>query len=118
MQKVAPDSHARLAEKAVSFKDLPPIGTPQQEVADSQTVLRGIEQVDFANGVKVQLWPTQDDPGRVTVKVRFGAAPAPLMPRTMSMPRWAAWRWSARARAIWGRKSWTVSPLAARWASS
>jgi len=73
MQKVAPDSHARLAEKAVSFKDLPPIGAPQQEVADSQTVLRGIEQVDFANGVKVQLWPTQDDPGRVTVKVRFGA---------------------------------------------
>jgi zinc protease len=33
----------------------------------------GIEELTFANGVKVQLWPTKDDPGRVTVKVRFGA---------------------------------------------
>lgn len=73
MEKVDPDSHARLSAEKISFADLPPIGTPTTEVADSQTPLRGIEQVDFANGVKVQLWPTQDDPGRVTVKVRFGA---------------------------------------------
>jgi zinc protease len=72
MDKVDPDSHARLASEKIAFADLPAIGAPQQEVADSQTPLRGIEQVDFANGVKVQLWPTQDDPGRVTVKVRFG----------------------------------------------
>ena len=72
LEKVDPDSHARLAIEKISFADLPAIGTPTTEVADSATPLRGIEQVDFANGVKVQLWPTQDDPGRVTVKVRFG----------------------------------------------
>ena len=82
LETVTPDSQARLTDKAISFADLPPIGTPTTEVADSQTVLKGIEQVDFANGVKVQMWPTQDDPGRVTVKVRFGAGQRAFSART------------------------------------
>jgi zinc protease len=31
-----------------------------------------IEQAEFANGVKVLLWPSKDEPGRLTAKVRFG----------------------------------------------
>ncbi len=70
---VAADPRARPDQKAVSFAELPPIGTPAAPVAIKPTGLLEIEQVEFANGVKVLFWPTQDDPGRVTVKVRFGA---------------------------------------------
>ena len=67
------DGRARLAGKAVSFDALPPIGKPTPPVAQTQTGLPGIEQVEFANGVKALIWPSADEPGRVTVKVRFGA---------------------------------------------
>ena len=48
-----------------------------------------IEQLDFANGVKALLWANDAEPGRVTVRVRFGAAIAPLPRTTRSMSRWA-----------------------------
>jgi zinc protease len=70
---VAADPRARPDQKAVAFSELPPIGTPAQPVAIKPTGLLDIEQLDYANGVKVLLWPTDADPGRVTVKVRFGA---------------------------------------------
>jgi zinc protease len=74
-----------------------------------------VQELTFANGVKVQLWPTKDDPGRVTVKVRFGAG----------------WRRSAggclclagqlalvsAGEGPLGRKSWTAFPPGASWAS-
>lgn len=56
----------------VSFAKLPPIGTPGTSTA-LRTGLLDIEQVDLGNGVKALIWPTKDDPGRVTVKVRFGS---------------------------------------------
>jgi zinc protease len=31
-----------------------------------------IQQLTFANGVKVLLWPVKEEPGRVSVKLRFG----------------------------------------------
>ena len=70
---VAADASARIDSKPVSFADLPPIGIEARPVAITPTGLAGIEQLDFANGVKAQIWPTGDEPGRVTVKVRFGA---------------------------------------------
>ncbi len=70
---VQPDSHDRREGKPISFADLPAIGTPGKLVKAMPTGLLGIEQLNFANGVKVLLWPTQDDPGRAAVKVRFGA---------------------------------------------
>ncbi len=70
---VTPDAGARLASKPISFDQLAPIGTPAEPTAVTQTSLLGIEQVEFANGVKALIWPTQDDPGRATVKVRWGA---------------------------------------------
>ena len=57
----------------VSFAALPPVGTPTKPQSVVPTGLLDIEQVNYANGVKVLLWPTEDDPGRVTVKVRWGA---------------------------------------------
>jgi zinc protease len=51
---------------------MPPIGEPGRITALAPTGLLGIEQVEFANGVRVMFWPTQDEPGRVAVKVRFG----------------------------------------------
>ncbi|MBU3991844.1 MAG: insulinase family protein, partial [Alphaproteobacteria bacterium] len=69
---VKPDGKARLAAKPVSFDQLPPLGEPGKIVADGPTSLSGIDQVEFANGVKALIWPSADEPGRVTVKVRFG----------------------------------------------
>ena len=70
---VTANGSARVDAGPINFADLPPIGTPQQPVATKPTGLLEIEQLDFANGVKVLLWPTDNEPGRVTLKVRFGA---------------------------------------------
>ncbi|PLK26522.1 pitrilysin family protein [Novosphingobium sp. TH158] len=69
---VAADGGSRLAYKQIKFSDLPAIGKPGKPVPVA-TGLSGIEQVNFANGVKAIVWPSTDEPGRVTVKVRFGA---------------------------------------------
>lgn len=69
---VTPDAKARLGGKPISFADMPALGEPGQLTAQAQTGILGIEQLEFANGVKVLLWPTTDEPGRVSVKVRFG----------------------------------------------
>lgn len=73
VRPVSADHSARLASKPVSFADLPAIGKPAAPSVDKPTGLLEIEQVEFPNGVKVLLWPTADEPGRVTLKVRFGA---------------------------------------------
>lgn len=70
---VAADPKARPSGKSVSFAALPPIGTPTKAQSVVPTGVLDIEQVNYANGVKVLLWPTEEDPGRVWVKVRWGA---------------------------------------------
>jgi zinc protease len=67
------DPKARPGGKPISFAEMPPIGEPGKLTGESPTGILGIEQLEFANGVKVLLWPTTDEPGRVSVKVRFGA---------------------------------------------
>lgn len=67
------DPTARLASGTISFDELPPIGEPG---AISEVMPLGIlevEQVNFDNGVKALLWANDAEPGRVTVRVRFGA---------------------------------------------
>lgn len=81
LARPAIDRGARLAAKTLSFAELPPIGAPAPAPDVVPTGLLRIEQLGFANGVKVQLWPTRDDPGRVTVKVRFGAGYRSIRPQ-------------------------------------
>lgn len=70
---VAPDSSVRLANsKPVRFEDMPAIGKPGEISRFASTGLLGIDQLEFANGVKALLWPVKEEPGRVAVKVRFG----------------------------------------------
>ena len=70
---VAADPSARVTAQAVSFGDLQPIGEPGEIVAQGPLGVLDIDEVDFANGVKTILWANDAEPGRVTVKVRFGA---------------------------------------------
>ncbi len=70
---VSADGGARLAAKSVSFTDLPPVG-PAGSIAEQGSLgVLGIDRVKFANGVSALLWSNNGEPGRVTVKVRFGS---------------------------------------------
>ncbi len=70
---VAPDPKARASSKPISFAELPALGTPGKAASILPTGVLGIEQIDLGNGVKVLFWPSPEEPGRVTLKVRFGA---------------------------------------------
>ena len=61
-----------MAAKSISFADLPPIG-PAGLASPAPLGVLDIERVAFPNGVTALLWPNDAEPGRVTVKVRFGA---------------------------------------------
>ncbi len=79
---VKPDEQVRQASgPPVSFDKLPPIGQPGQITQSQSTGLLGIQQVVFANGVKALLWPVQEEPGRVTVKARFGGGYREMSPK-------------------------------------
>jgi zinc protease len=67
------DPSVRLAaSKPIRFDQLPAIGKEAPEPVISRTGVVDIEEVALDNGVKVLIWPTKDEPGRVAVKVRFG----------------------------------------------
>lgn len=68
---VKPDGGARPEGKPVSFAALPAIGKPGKATI-TPSGLRGIEQLDFGNGVKALIYPTDYEPGRVQIKVRWG----------------------------------------------
>ena len=72
-EDIAADAEARVAAQAISFDDLPAVGEPGEVVAQAPIGVLDIEQVEFANGVKAILWANDAEPGRVAVKVRFGA---------------------------------------------
>jgi len=71
----------RLAVSALSFADLPTIGTPGKVVDDVPTGMLGIERMTLSNGVKVLFWPNDAEPGRVIMRVRFGAGYAAIKPQ-------------------------------------
>jgi len=58
--------------EAISFADLPPIGTPADPVRREPLGIFDVEKLTFANGVRALLWKTDNEPGRATVRVRFG----------------------------------------------
>jgi zinc protease len=67
------DGSARLAANTISFADLPALGAPGTIAGQKALGVLEIQQVDFANGVKALVWANDAEPGRVTVRVRFGA---------------------------------------------
>lgn len=67
------DETARLAANDISFEELPPIGEPGTITEQGPLGILDIQKVSFANGTKAILWANDAEPGRVTVKVRFGA---------------------------------------------
>ncbi|OBX20895.1 peptidase M16 [Erythrobacter sp. QSSC1-22B] len=69
---VEPDGSARLTAATIAFDELPPIGEPGEVVRAGPIGVLDVERVDFANGVKALLWANNAEPGRVSVKVRFG----------------------------------------------
>ncbi len=72
-QQASASENARIAAQEISFDDLPAIGEPGEIVQQGPIGVLDIERVDFANGVKAILWSNDAEPGRVAVKVRFGA---------------------------------------------
>ncbi|WP_054530360.1 insulinase family protein [Erythrobacter sp. SG61-1L] len=73
LEPVAADNGARVSAGALSFADMPVIGALAQPVARHQIGVREIEQLDYANGVHALIWRTDNEPGRITVRVRFGS---------------------------------------------
>ncbi|MFC0204325.1 M16 family metallopeptidase [Novosphingobium soli] len=80
-EPVKADASVRRALAPVSFDTLPAIGAPQKATSDAPTGLLEIEQLTFANGVKVLLWPVAEEPGRVMVKTRFGGGYRSIDPK-------------------------------------
>ena len=65
----------RASAEAIDFADLPPIGEPTAPVMRAPLGVfqrADVEQLEFANGVRALIWPTENEPGRATVRVRFG----------------------------------------------
>lgn len=71
--QVDSDPTARLAAQTIKFEDLDPVGEPGTIVSREPLGILEVEQINFANGVRALLWANDAEPGRVTVKVRFGA---------------------------------------------
>jgi len=70
---VEADGSSRLEAQDIQFADLPPIGTPAPPITREPIGLLTIEKLTFANGVRALIWKTTNEPGRATVRVRFGS---------------------------------------------
>ncbi|RJY08060.1 M16 family metallopeptidase [Aurantiacibacter aquimixticola] len=69
---VAANGIARDDAEAIDFADLPPVGEPASPISRDQLGVLDLEQVVFPNGVRALLMDRNNEPGRVTVRVRFG----------------------------------------------
>ncbi len=76
---VAVDIAAGQTGAPISFASLPPIGTPAEPIARESMgtgLFASTERLEFANGVRAMIRDSENEPGRVTVQVRFGAGRA------------------------------------------
>ncbi|APE28272.1 zinc protease [Aurantiacibacter gangjinensis] len=67
------DASGRESAEAINFADLPPVGTPVAPSVSEPLGVLNVERLTFPNGVRALIYPTTNEPGRVTVRVRFGA---------------------------------------------
>ena len=72
LQPVSADD-GRVETAVIRFEDLEPIGPAQAPVASEPLGLADVEVLTWENGVKAMLYNRGNEPGRVTVRVRFGA---------------------------------------------
>ncbi len=79
----------REMQAAVDFSKLPPLGAPG--IVTSQSAVPGLDlqQVAYANGVKLLLFPNNGETSRVYVRVRWGGGYNAL-PAEKPAPVWAA----------------------------
>jgi zinc protease len=74
---------ARAIGPALRFADLPPIGTPSLPSLREPLgtgLLATTERLEFPNGVRAMIRDSNNEPGRVTVQVRFGAGRSGFAP--------------------------------------
>ncbi|MGB3798103.1 MAG: insulinase family protein, partial [Alteraurantiacibacter sp.] len=64
---------ARSTGEAIDFADLPPVGEATLPSLREPLGILDVEHLEFANGVQALLYSGDNEPGRVTVRVRFGA---------------------------------------------
>lgn len=64
---------ARDDAEAIDFADLPALGEPAAPILRQPLGVFDSEELHFANGVRAMLYSRDNEPGRVTVRVRFGA---------------------------------------------
>ncbi|KQU62109.1 peptidase M16 [Sphingomonas sp. Leaf339] len=79
----------RRVQSSVDFASLPSLGTPGKVVSRSPMADIGVEQVTFANGVRLLVFANPSETGRVYVRTRFGGGYGAL-PADKSSPAWAA----------------------------
>lgn len=79
----------RLSVSTVTMDDLPRLPDPGKVVGRSTLGLNGVEQIDFANGVKLALFANNAETGKVRINVRFGHGLLDLSP-AKAQPTWAA----------------------------
>lgn len=77
LEKPKVDDGDQDTTRHLSFADLPPIGKAHAPVSiaplGANPLVSNVEKVTFANGVRALIRPNSNEPGRVTVRVRFGA---------------------------------------------
>ena len=62
----------RRAQNAVTFAQLPRLGSPGKVTARDKVAGLDLERVTYANGTRLLLFPNSGETGRVYVRVRFG----------------------------------------------
>lgn len=79
----------RSAQAKVGFSKLPRLGKPATVVSREKIPDLGVEKVVFSNGVRMMMFASTSEPGRVYVRVRFGGGYNAL-PADRNTPSWAA----------------------------
>lgn len=70
---VEADGSSLSDSKPIEFAELPPVGTPAEPVSRAPLGVLDVQTLTFANGVRALIWRTNNEPGRATVRVRFGS---------------------------------------------
>lgn len=86
---VEPAKDVRLAQSSVSMDDLPKLPPPGKVVSRAPTGVLDVDVVTFGNGVKLSLFASNAETGKVRVNVRFGHGLLDLAP-DRAAPTWAA----------------------------